>query len=213
MMKEEARNLNKWGYLAETSKKAKLANLRSNSDLNWTGLDDYLKFIFPKVNDWVFNKSVPNIMDNGKRCRSRPDCRSDKQRLIIEVDGTPHYKSPSIIRKDMHLKTLFEKNGYKVVRIPYFIQLTEQAVKTLFGVSVGKPLFDGSRPSLGVNENNLPAFLCPAGIERMAKEFLRFPEQYKTNIDAIEKMADPELTGVDLLKKEYEAARQSNKTS
>ena len=80
-------------------------------------------------------------------------------------------------------------------------------------MSVGKPLFDGSRPSLGVNENNLPAFLCPAGIERMAKEFLRFPEQYKTNIDAIEKMADPELTGVDLLKKEYEAARQSNKTS
>jgi hypothetical protein len=164
-------------------------------------LEDYLKVIFPKIDDWIHDKALGEV--NGTRYRSRPDYRSEKLKMIIEFDGLQHYTNPDIIEKDLKNTKIYENLGYKVVRIPYFIQMTNKAVKTLFDVDVSEELFDETISSLGIKGRNSPAYLCAAGVKRMAEEFKQFPEQYKTNIDFLKKQNNPFRSGVEFLENEY----------
>ena len=124
----------KWGFLRETNASAKKAGIDKNTGLHRTGLEDYLKVIFPTVDDWIHYKAIGKI--NDKIYRSRPDYRSEKLKLIIEFDGLQHYTKPDIIEKDLQTTAVYKSFGYKVVRIPYFIQLTQKVVKSLFEVDV-----------------------------------------------------------------------------
>ena len=193
--------MNKCGFLRETAELAKKAGIDKDTGLHRTGLEDYLKVIFPKIDDWIHDKALGEV--NGKIYRSRPDYRSEKLKLIIEFDGLQHYTKPDIIEKDFRLTEVYKNLGYKVVRIPYFIQLTNKAVKTLFGIEVSEELFDEKISSLGIEGLNTPAYLCPAGVKRMAEEFKKFPEQYKINIEFLKKQNNPYRTGVEFLEKEY----------
>ena len=49
-------------------------------------------------------------------------------------------------------------------------------------------------PSMGIKEGNTPAYCCPAGLKRMAKEFHCYPSQYQTNLEALI-AADDEYLG------------------
>ena len=99
--------------------------------------------------------------------------------------------------------------GYTLIRIPYFIQLTNSVVKQLFNVDCKCKLFPECIPSLNIESFNTPAYLCFAGIQRMAKEFTLFDDQYKTNINYLKSLSNEYLTGVSLL--EYEYNKYNNK--
>jgi hypothetical protein len=191
---------NTWGFLRETREQAQKAGMDSDTGLHRTGMEDYIKVIFPEIpeNEWIHDKP---FLATGKRIR--PDYRCDRLKLIIEFDGVQHYHKPDTIRKDAENQKLYEQLGYKVVRIPYFIQLTNEVVKTMFDREVEQPLFDPTIPSMGVRGRNTPAYCCPAGLERMAKEFHKYPEQYKVNMDALETANDEFMTGYSLLKKAF----------
>lgn len=191
----------KWGFLRETTALAKKAGIDSATGLHRTGLEEYLKVIFPQTNDWIHDKTIGEI--NGQRYRKRPDYRNETLRIIVEFDGLQHYTNPDIIEKDIENTKLYRSGGYKVVRIPYFIQLTNRAVKTMFDVEVSEQLFDEKFPSLSTNGRNSPAYLCPAGVIRMAEEFKKFPEQYKINIEFLKQQNDPFKSGVEFLEKAY----------
>ena len=120
---------NKWGFLRETSELAKKAGIDKDTGLHRTGLDEYLKVIFPNIEDWIHDKTLGKI--NDITYKSRTDYRSETLKLIIEFDGLQHYTKPDIIEKDIRLTKVYEDLGYKVVRIPYFIQLSNKAVKKL----------------------------------------------------------------------------------
>lgn len=202
---------NKWGYLRENREDAKKAGMDSETGLYRTGLEEYLEVIFPDTMDWIHDKQLGII--NGKHYRQRPDYRSETLKLIVEFDGLPHYKDPEIIFKDEENNHLYESLGYKVVRIPYFILLSNEAVKTLFGVEIEEPLFDETKPSLGISGKNTPAFLCPLGIYRMAKEFIKFPTQLKVNLDYLKFIAsegpkETILSGIDLLENQIRLISQ-----
>jgi hypothetical protein len=200
---EELMKKEKWGFLRETNAMAAKAGNDKDTGLHRTGLEDYLKVIFPKIDDWVHDKAIEGLSVNGKKCKIRPDYRSEKLKLIIEFDGIQHYTKPDIIEKDKNNNKIYSGLGYKVVRIPYFIQLSNKAVKTLFGVDLEEDLFNEKIPSLGIKGQNTPAYLCPAGLKRMAEEFRKFPEQHKTNIDFLKKQENTFKTGVEFLEKEY----------
>lgn len=117
----------------------------------------------------------------------------------MEFDGIQHYQKPDVIRRDVENQKVYESYGYTVVRIPYFIQLTNEVVKILFCLDVTQPLFPESIPSMGPKGQNTPAYCCPAGVIRMAEEFLRFPQQHEVNMDALKKMNDEMLSGAILL--------------
>ena len=193
--------MRKWGFLRETAEDAKKAGRDADTGLHRTGLDEYLAVIFPKVTDWVHDK-LTGMMYDGKKLLTRPDYRSETLKLIVEFDGLQHYQSPDRIAADQRNTCRYEELGYRVVRIPYFIQLTNTAVRELFGVSIREELFDGAIPSLGKNGRNTPAYLCCAGVERMAKEFLRFPDQYETNLRALIAIEDETYSGVGMLQRE-----------
>ncbi len=202
MTEEEIREIAKssvWGFLRETDELAAKAGIDKDTGLFRTGLPKYLKNIYPNVDDWVHDEIIP-----GSGRRLRPDYRSEKLKMIIEFDGFPHYRQPNVIKKDSESRKFYESLNYKVVRIPYFIQLSKSAVKVLFDVELDHELFDERIPSLGVKGRNTPAFLCGAGVKRMAEEFKRFPEQYRVNLNFLEQANDEFLSGALLLKKLYE---------
>ena len=197
--------MKKWGFLRETSEIAKKAGYDPDTGLKRTGLDEYLAVIFPNTNDWVHDTPIEGI--NSKR---RPDYRSESLKLIVEFDGIPHYTMPSNIERDVENTKYYEDLGYKVVRIPYFIQLTNKAVKTLFNVDVKEELFDESIPSLGPKGRCSPAYLCGAGIVRMAKEFKQFPEQYAVNVNYLKSFNNEFDTGVSLLEDYFYTIENQN---
>ena len=184
-----------YGYLRETKESAIKAGVNKVNNIPRTGLDEYLSIIFPNVNDWTHDKTVC------KGCRNRPDYRSEELKTIIEFDGLPHYQKPDVIIKDKLNTEKYTKMGYKVVRIPYFIQLTNKVVKQLFGVDVTTPLFGEGIPSLNVEDRCTPAYLCPLGIKRMAGEFKSFPEQLETNLKYLKEYNNDSLTGLSYLLK------------
>jgi hypothetical protein len=191
----------KWGFLRETTALAKKAGIDKATGLHRTGLDEYLKVIFPQIDDWIRDKAIGEI--KGQRYKKRPDYRSETLGVIIEFDGLQHYTNPDIIEKDIENTKLYNLAGYKVVRIPYFIQLTNSAVKTMFDVEVSEELFNEKFSSLSTTGRNSPAYLCPAGLMRMAEDFKKFPEQYKTNVAFLKQQNDPFRSRVDFLEKAY----------
>lgn len=197
-----------FGYLRETEQDAIKAGVDIDTGLPRTGLDTYLKYIFPNIDDWEHDKTVPNLIVNGKLSRIRPDYRSEKLKIIIEFDGLPHYQNPDVIKSDRKKDLIYKENGYKVVRVPYFIQLTKETVKILFNIDIDFELFDMSvldkNMSLGVHSRATPAYLCPLGIKRMAEEYIKFPESLKIDLAYLRKINNEELTGLSYLEKELE---------
>lgn len=184
----------KWGFIRETRKKAEKDGIDKDTGLHRTGLEEYLSVIFPKTHDWIHDKTIPNC---GRRFR--PDYRSEQEKLIIEFDGLQHYTSPDNILKDIEKTNFYKKLGYNVVRIPYFIQLTNKAIKQLFNKDIEEQMFNEAIPSIGIKWKNTPAYLCGAGIARMKDEFSKFPEQLKVNIETLKKENNEFLTGVSFL--------------
>lgn len=194
-------NKREWGFLRETKELAQAAGTDKDTGIKRTGLEEYLAVIFPDVKDWIHDKPIGKIETTV--CRKRPDYRSEALKLIVEFDGLQHYTSPANIRRDIENTLLYESLGYKVVRIPYFIQLTNIAVKTLFCVSIEERLFDESIPSIGPKSQNTPAYLCYSGIQRMARDFSRFPEQYEVNMRYMKMCEDQFLVEYELLEAAY----------
>ena len=192
----------KWGFLRETQELAVKAGIDKVTGLHRTGMEIYLKVIFPEIkeNEWIHDKTIPGI-----ERRIRPDYRCERLKLIIEFDGVQHYQQPDTIKKDVVNQSLYKKLGYKVVRVPYFIQFTNDVVKTMFDRNVKQKLFDPTIPSMGSKGRNTPAYCCPAGLVRMAEEFHKYPNQYKVNMDALNKENDEYMTGYLMLKQAYES--------
>ena len=206
MAKEEFEELvkdAKWGFLREDQEDADKAGIDADTGLFRTSLYDYLKAIFPDTDDWIHDKKIPDSDRD-----FRPDYRSESLKLIVEFDGFPHYKQPDTIRKDAEKTKFYQELGYKVVRIPYFIQLTKKAIKTLFDVDMAEEMFIEQIPSLGPAGCSTPAYLCGAGIQRMAEEFVKFPEQYEVNIKYLKSFDDEFLTSANLLESLYNINKQ-----
>lgn len=93
-------------------------------------LGEALKVIFPGKT-FIRNKQVPK---SGSKCR--PDFRCDELMLIVEFDGHLHYQKGSVQVRDMEKKVTYEIAGYKVVSIPYFVQLSSATIEYFFGVTM-----------------------------------------------------------------------------
>ena len=198
-----------WGFLRETKGAADKANERDG--IFRSGLDEYLGAIFPDV-EWEHDTPLDEIY-GGRKPRIRPDYWNADKRLIVEFDGIQHYTKPQNIAKDIENTRIYQGLEYKVVRIPYLIQLTNTAVKTLFGVDVEEPLFDGNVPSFEEQGMCNPAYVCVVGLERMAAEFQFFKDQYMVNLNALKKWKQEAgcdlLYGADSLEQAFERV-QSN---
>lgn len=98
--------------------------------LTESSLGEALKVIFPD-HEFIHNKTVP---ESG--LKTRPDYRNDDLMLIVEFDGNRHFQQTQTQMRDNLKQSVYELMGYKVVKIPYFIQLSTNTIKYYFDVDV-----------------------------------------------------------------------------
>jgi len=102
----------------------------------------------------------------------RFDYAIPSKKLIVEYDGDSHYRDAEVIYRDEQKDELAKKNGFKVVRIPYFVQLDKDSMEDLFpdvkGVVVETDFEQGF-----LTTKILPASFCIDGIEKFHSN-LRF---------------------------------------
>lgn len=156
-----------------------------NNFLTEESLFSYLKIIYPGY-EWIHDKSFIK----GKRVR--PDYRCEELKVIVEFDGYNHYNSTSRIVSDINNTKLYESFGYKVVRIPYFVQMSSVVIKHLFNVEINiEQTFSHGFISDSVYDL-LPCDFTMLGIEKFKKDLERFEyikdeiiESLKNKVEAL----------------------------
>ncbi|MGQ4006111.1 DUF559 domain-containing protein [Francisellaceae bacterium CB300] len=117
---------------------------------------------------FIHDKSVPN----SKNKRMRPDFRCDKLKLILEFDGDSHYRSSDRIIKDKVKDADYQSLGYKVFRIPYFIQASENLWSLIFKEQI--PYKQVYCNGFIDDKAILPADFCEMGVELFRLDLEKF---------------------------------------
>lgn len=118
----------------------------------------------------VSNALVPGIMR-----RFRPDYRSERHKLIVEFDGDQHYRSAKHVINDEARDQILTAAGYRVVCIPYFVQMTELVIEKLFGTLVyNQARFKDFPHGFIADTVIFPADFSELGVERFLKDLSCF---------------------------------------
>lgn len=148
-----------------------------NAYLTELRVGDYLRLLFPNV-EWIHDKKIPNI-----QAQFRPDYRSEELKLVVEFDGYHHYTRASIILADQNKNRVLTALGYKVIRIPYFMQMSPATVKYWFNIDV---TFDQQYKHGFIDwRAELPASFCELGIAKFTNQLLALHNSQDTNISQI----------------------------
>lgn len=92
--------MNKYGFLRETTKSAIQAGIDKTTGLPRTGLDEYLNIIFPKVTDWLHDKSIPIEFTRGIQ----------RMKEVSEL-----YPEQYEVNKNQLLKEPMDLSGYDLI--------------------------------------------------------------------------------------------------
>lgn len=134
---------------------------------NYLTEENLFEFIKDFTNDWVRDKQF-------KPYRFRPDFISQKLKIVIEFDGFRHYQQASVILKDLEKDKILNDLGFKIFRVPYFIQLETKISEKLIGFSLNKEL---SYPHGFIDKHALkPCDFCELGIIKFLNDLEKFKE-------------------------------------
>jgi len=129
-------------------------------------LGEWLSFIY-KGYDFINNKKVPS-----SDISNRPDYRNEDLKIIIEFDGFRHYTEPKTILTDYKKDETYTKLGYKVIRIPYFVQISSEIIKTLFDKDID--IEQNYKHGFVDMQAALPSQFCWLGIGRFERDLDKF---------------------------------------
>lgn len=134
-----------------------------NNYLTEENLGVFLNIYFQQ-GKWIHDKSFIG--------RLRPDYRNEFYKMIVEFDGYAHYTTSKRILVDKKKDELYSKEGYRVIRIPYFIQLSKYTIKKLFNININ---YEQQYPH-GFIDNKciLPADFCYLGIRKFLNDLNNF---------------------------------------
>jgi hypothetical protein len=128
-----------------------------------------IQFLLEKVDSsGICNKAL-------KPYKFRPDYVSTQHMIIVEFDGYLHYTKSKTILDDSNKDKIFSHLGYKIIRIPYFVQLDKRVMHKLFGDFV-LDSFDYVDYPHGFIDSKavLPADFCSLGVQRFKSDLERF---------------------------------------
>lgn len=116
--------------------------------------------------EFIHDKCIDNFH------KFRPDYRSEKQKIIVEFNGYRHYSSSTVIMNDYKKYKILEDLGYKVIIIPYFVQISTLIIKQLFNIEYKyiQQYLHGFIDDKAL----LPADFCYLGIQRFEKDLIDF---------------------------------------
>ena len=117
-----------------------------------------------------------------QKVAGKPRCRwdiymtfPDGREIAVEFDGDQHYRDTLVMKLDLEKEDLADEAGIEVVRIPYWVQLTDDTAKHYFD-----DLFDGIHieqdyPHGFIKSKIFPASYCALGVERFMAELHDLP--------------------------------------
>jgi very-short-patch-repair endonuclease len=76
-----------------------------------------------------------DIIIPGSDIKCRADYYSDKLKMIVEFDGPKHFTNAKTIHNDNIKNEVYSKMGLSIIRIPYFIQLSDETISHLFNIN------------------------------------------------------------------------------
>lgn len=165
--KSDKKTTNKWGFLAPTREKAK--EMEAKYGVHFTPLIDYMKVIFPDIDDWEYAEDCYRLL-----------LISKKGKKVIIIKGAQKYDVHSIL-SEIKLSDLQDYDCYRSVDYQY-AQLTNMVVKHIFGIKVNEPLFDEKIPTLTRPWAQIGLDLKTESI--LKKEYVGDEKQYQVNFDA-----------------------------
>lgn len=158
-------------------------------------IESVLRRLYPDDYDWVHYNGKSLRDSDGKVVRTsigghqvKPDFVSERLKTIIEFDGAgghnfSHYSSARQCIIDQEKDALYRSLGYKVIRIPMYVQLDSEMVEYYFGIKYEKDLYAACHcHGFAHSDVLLPADFCQLGIERFQKEFMDLPQSVKNTI-------------------------------
>ena len=103
------------------------------------------------------------------------------QTFIIEYDGDEHYRNSLAIKTDKHKDLIARNLGFITVRIPYWIQLTNETFIHYFGFDANINIIQ-SFPHGFITTVFFPASYCEMGIDRFINEINILPDNVKNSV-------------------------------
>lgn len=119
-------------------------------------------------------------------------------KLIIEFDGAQHYTKALEVLKDEKKNELYKEEGYKVIRFPYYIQLSKEIVDHYFGE--GLDFDDSYKHGFVDSKATLPSDFCEIGMNRFMSEIKCYYEMSSVITKSI----------VETLKEKIETKKRTN---
>lgn len=141
-----------------------------NGYLNEQNLGNVLIKLFPK-NEIISQVTVPNT-------RYRSDYMVGN--TIIEFDGWRHFTQVNTIMRDRKVKEIWESLDYRVINIPYFVQLDSIMIEKYFGI---KTDYICKFPHGFIDKDALtPDNFCTIGIKRYFSILETLPKEIREQI-------------------------------
>lgn len=130
---------------------------------------------------------IANSQIHELKRRFRPDYRSERHRLVVEFDGDQHYQRAAHVIQDAERDAVIAEAGYRVIRIPYFIQLTQETIRLLFGdlIADQSPFKDFPHGFIA-DTVVYPADFCELGIDRFLSDLDKFSCVKHEILDSLE---------------------------
>jgi hypothetical protein len=100
---------------------------------------------------------------------------------VVEYDGDEHYCNTLKIKADIEKDQKAVQMGYRVVRIPYWIQLTNETLRHYFGLEAG---VEQDFPHGFITTKIFPASFCPLGLKRFVRELEALPPEVRHSVVA-----------------------------
>jgi hypothetical protein len=102
--------------------------------------------------------------------------QGDLGQVAVEFDGDAHYRDSLKIKADFEKDELAKLGGYKVVRIPYWVQLTTDTLAHYFGLEAD---IIQDFPHGFITTKVFPASFCELGIARFEREMESLPDSVR----------------------------------
>ena len=118
--------------------------------------------------------------------RFKIDWYSDNLKFGVEFDGYQHYTSSRQILADERKLNLCKTCNIKLIRIPYFVQLSKDVIKLLFDLDIKE--FEQIYPHGFVSKKSTmvyPADYCWLGIEKFKNDLEKFSIIKKEIVDSL----------------------------
>lgn len=179
-----------------TMNTCKFLSLRERTNkANESSLSEYLEYIFPDT-EIIYDSIIPKEIQE-ERCRLhnlniefkryRPDARIESESIIVEFYGINHFQSPSRILHDWVKESYLEDLGYKVITIPFYVQLTKDMIKFYFnkdvqeGSKVKSGFYSTTKDKTKLNPN-CPASFSSLGYRRFLMDLEEYPKSTQQEI-------------------------------